>query len=162
MKMNLGALATLLVVFAAMISLPAVLLLLLVGYEIFLAPPVLTYDNIPFPVENQNLKPGDPVTIVIDRCANDPLAPDPLVYTFSQEVVAVINGSRTGVASGIADMRRGCEKGYRSIRNILPDSLQPGQYYLHGLASATGLFKVTTLQWTSQQFIVERSRKDAG
>jgi hypothetical protein len=59
--LTISRLASFVVVLAAVISIPAILLLLVIFYETLFAPPVIIYTNVPFPVETPVVHPGDAV-----------------------------------------------------------------------------------------------------
>lgn len=154
--MSLGRLASLIVFFAALISIPAVMLLLVVFYEVLLAPPVIAYTNVPFPVETPVVSPGDAVIVRVDRCANDPIAPDPVVYTFTRELVRtdVEPDSHQGIPSGGNDLPHGCQFSNRTALNVIPSGTPEGTYYIAGTASAAGRFKLTVAKWRTAEFQV--------
>jgi hypothetical protein len=154
---TVGRLATWVVMAAACLSIPAVLLLLLAFVEILILPPVLVYTNTPFPVETDIVAPGEPVTFVVGRCANDPLSQNPLVYTFTRSLVDTQTGTRYGIADGSSNVPHGCEDNFRSSLSIVPIQQPNGRYYVEGTSTARGLFKTNTVRWQSQEFEVRRS-----
>lgn len=154
--MSITRLAAAVVVFAALISIPAVLLLLAVFYEVLIAPPALVYVNSPFPVETPVVAPGDVVIVVVDRCANDPFAPDPVIYTFTRELVRidVTPNVHTGIPAGGSSFPHGCQYAFRSALNIVPLGTPNGKYYVSGTSTAPGRFKATVARWQSMPFEV--------
>lgn len=154
--MSIGRLSAIVVLVAGVLAIPAVLLLLAAFYEALLAPPVLVYTNMPFPVEDGVVAPGETVTFIVGRCANDPLAPDPVIYTFTREIVNADTQARTGIPDGSSDVPRGCEAAFRSSLNIIPVGMADGRYFVQGTSTAQGRFKVTVTRWQSQEFEVRR------
>lgn len=152
--MNISRLASTVLVLSACVTIPAVLLLLLVFYEILIAPPVIVYTNVPFPVQTASLHPGQALTLTVSRCANDPLAPDPVVYTFTRTLVEVNTNIRTGIPDGGSETSHGCQIGFQSAINIIPDNLPSGRYYLEGTSSAYGRFKASVVKWHTEEFQV--------
>jgi hypothetical protein len=152
--LTISRLASFVVVLAAVISIPAILLLLVIFYETLFAPPVIIYTNVPFPVETPVVHPGDAVTFIVGRCANDPLSSDPVTYTFTRDLVRTDADPqvRTGIPNGSSDVPHGCEPSFHSSLNIIPTNIPSGRYFLEGTSTAVGKFKVTVAKWHSQEF----------
>jgi hypothetical protein len=150
---------------ASVFSLCASLFVGLIFYEVVLAPDVITYVNVPFPVVDNTVAPGEEVTLIVERCANDPLSRSPLIYTFTRELVDIKTDVRYPIADGASSMPLGCQTGANAVLgklNIIPLTLPDGTYYLRGTTTARGLFKTNTREWTSQPFEVKRGAGRAG
>lgn len=159
--MNLGKLATAVVVLSALIMLPTMTLLLVAFIETLFLPPVVVYTNLPFPVTEHVIAPGQSLTLTVGRCANDLLAPDPLIYTFTRELVDSDTDVRTGISDGASVMGHGCQDGsnaYQPALNLIPQSLPDGKYFVRGTTTARGRFKTTVAEWYSEPFEVRRNR----
>ena len=155
--MTLGRVASILLVLSALITIPAVMILILAGYEILVVPPVIQYTNLPIQVVNDPVPAGETVVLKVERCANDPLAPDPVVYLFTHELINKDTGLRIGLPSGASSMPHGCQTGddsLYSVLNIVPVNTPPGEYYLLGTSTAYGKFKTSIVQWYSEPFMV--------
>jgi hypothetical protein len=153
---TLSRLATFALTLAGILALPAILVLLASFVEILVMPPVMEYKNVPFPVGTPVVLPGQPVTFIVDRCANDLLSPSPVIYTFTRELVNDDSGVRTGIPDGSSDVDRGCEYGFESKLNIIPPNTPDGHYYVQGSSTAVGRFKTTQIRWRSQVFEVRK------
>jgi hypothetical protein len=142
-----------LIIFSAIISIPAMILLLAAGWEILFAPPVVEYKNVPFPVANQMIVAGDPLHVVVTRCANDPFSEKPISYTFRRDLVNVETGIKILLPEGSISVNSGCET-VLSTLSIISPTVQPGHYFLEGTSTARGLFKTTTAAWQTDTFEV--------
>lgn len=129
------------------------LFIVLVAYETFLAPPVLEYKNNPLPVLNSPIRPGDAVMFKVERCANDTISDDPVVYTYTRDLVNSTTLVRIALPSGGSDAPHGCAT-IVSALNLVPPGTPPGFYYVEGISTARGRFKMTTSLWRSQDFEV--------
>jgi hypothetical protein len=143
------------VVLSAIISFPALALLLIVFYEILIAPPVMEYRDLPFTVETEVVHPGESISLIVNRCVSDPIAPDPVNYTFTRNLVRVDGPViKTVLPDGGSDADHGCTVS-RSLINLIPENTPSGRYYVEGTSTVPGRFKVTIARWRSQEFSVD-------
>ncbi len=149
-SVRFSSLATALVIFAATISLPAIVGILVLVLE----PEPFTYTNVPFPVLTQQVVAGQPVTFEVGRCVNDPLAPDPLVYVYTVQLVNDQTSAQISLNGGSAEAHHGCTV-EASQRDVVPASTPPGRYHVEGTTTATGRFRTVLLRFSSLSFDVE-------
>jgi hypothetical protein len=142
-----------LMIFSALISIPAMILLLAVGWEILFAPPVVEYKNVPFPVVNPVVSAGAPVQIVVTRCANDPMAEKPITIIARRDLVNVETGVKILIPESSVVVSPGCET-IVSTLNVISPTVQTGHYFLEGTSTARGRFKTTTAMWQTDTFEV--------
>lgn len=154
MGTGIGRLANAVVVFSAVIAIPSLLFLLVAFIELLFLPPVLTYTNVPFPVEDKKIPRGAPVVFFATRCANDPFSPDPMSYTFTSTLRNIETGEVTGIPDNSTDMPHGCQQNYKSALNSIPLKQPPGKYIVQGISTAKGLFKVSMAKWSTEEFEV--------
>lgn len=157
--------ARILMAVSLLIVLPTAILTLFWAFDFFLAPPVLQYFNVPFPVKTTPVQAGQSVSLIIERCSLDPFAPDPLIYTFTRELVNVADGTEIGIQNGATSMPHGCQVGdnaWINASNTIPRDVPEGTYYIRGTSVALGRLKVSIVQWQSEPFYVYAAPERGG
>lgn len=142
----------------------AILLLLLPSWLDFIDRPPLEYRNLPFPILNAPLRPGDTVLLEVDRCIP---GEQPLPYVFTRQLVRVDGPEAITMAlpSGGSIAMPGCEL-VQSRVTVLPADMPPGRYYLLAVTSVRGRWNTFSVPWRSAEFDVlpsdsQRVRPDA-
>jgi len=120
-------------------------------YETFFAPNVITYLNEPFPVVRDVVMPGESLEVLVEQCTRDTLNNNPLIYTFTRELVAVDSDARYYLPQGTGSSMPGCQTFVQSGFLIIPD-VPPGMYYLRGATLARGQYKTTITDWQTVIF----------
>lgn len=122
----------------------------------FVEPPPLEYRNLPFPVLNSPVRPGDPLVMLISRCATRSAA-EP--YIVSRELVRVDDRLRLPLSPTRSMARVGCEE-YRAQTAALPDDIDPGIYVYRGIATVPGWFRNRAIPWETEPFEILAASED--
>jgi hypothetical protein len=125
---------------------------------ILLDQPGLSYPNVPFPVINQHVYPGDPLVLRVERCNR---FAQPLSYTFTRNLVpldaagAVDPGEPPSVIiPGASFAPPGCAV-FISRLTELPPTLPPGYYKLEAVTLVQGQWRTFSVPWETEPFVVE-------
>lgn len=122
-------------------------------YVLFWEKAYLSYTNIPFESDHQELHPGDLVGLNVGRCNRDKIAHSYLVTNSLYEVNTKLFTLLPSVQLMVVP---GCTTAISRI-NTLPKALPPGQYKLFGTAEAHGTIRTFILDWQSETFNVKGS-----
>jgi hypothetical protein len=160
----------------ALLSIASVILLLplvQIGLAV-LTPMPFEYRGLPFQIcapgsttetclplaAQDSFRPGDVVPFVVNRCTAEPFAQGAyLPYVLSRNVVNVTDGTRIILPSLATQIpSSGCATSVTAAHQ-LPDSLSPGRYYLEGVATVYGRFRVVNAYYYTEPFDVRRVKE---
>ena len=121
---------------------------------VFLPPP-FEYVGLPFQVTVAQVKAGEAVPFLVTRCAHEPLDNDGRVaYTVSRTLVRVDGSARhqlpilpTSVES------QGCST-VETLAHQIPPGQPPGVYYLEGVATVYGRWRLVNAYFYTTPFEV--------
>lgn len=116
----------------------------------YLAPMPLVYRNLPFPVLNAPIYPGETIIMRVSRCTRDVDVPTWLV---TRELVNLDTGRRMVLPASTSMVRLGCEV-YDAQSAELPDDLIPGRYIYRGAAMVRGRWVDADVAWQTEPFEV--------
>lgn len=118
---------------------------------IFLDPPFLSYQNLPFPVEHQRVRPGDSPRPIVERCNSDSIT---RLYTVAHELVRVDAPAKNVILpSAQVSIAPGCDHVSSTI-SVVPPGTAPGRYYVSGHGEARGMIRTHIVPWRSAVFEV--------
>lgn len=113
-------------------------------------PPPLTYQNRPFPVLTEKVRPGSAVQLSAERCSS---ADSVTTYGTTH----ALRNEKTKMVILLPDMKLsidpGCHSSISRI-NVVPESTPPGMYAAFGIATVDGFFKSHRAAWNSEVFEV--------
>lgn len=121
-----------------------------VFYFLFFERPFLTYSNVPFPVTQPVIHPGDVVPLEVVRCNASNVT---RTYTVSHTLESVPAGRNVVLPASPVTLPPGCTTAL-SLANELPANVPPGQYRLFGIAEVRGVLMVHYVEWYSKTFTV--------
>lgn len=116
----------------------------------YLAPTPLVYRNLPFPVMNAPIHPGETIIMRVSRCTRDVDVPTWLV---TRELVNLETGRRMILPASTSMIRLGCEE-YDARSAELPDDLVPGRYIYRGAVMVHGRWIDADVAWQTEPFDV--------
>lgn len=125
----------------------------LFAYFAYLQPPFLSYANLPFPVLNAMVRPGEPVRLSVQRCNSDSVT---RIYGVSHLMVPVKPaGERKPIVlpASQTSIEPGCHESVSAI-NVVPPSTPPGLYVIEGYGEAQATLRAVSVRWVSQPFEV--------
>ena len=118
-------------------------------YSLVEAPP-LTYQNRPFPVLTEKVRPGAAVQLSVERCSSADF-----VTTYG--TTHALRNEKTKMVILMPDMKLSIDPGcHREISkiNVIPPSTPPGMYSVFGIATVDGFFKSHHVAWNTEVFEV--------
>lgn len=164
------------VISAALLAVAAmcVLLILLPILYASLAPTPFEYRNLPFRVcapestafdckplrEEDVFHSGDVIPFVVDRCATDPFARSAaLPYVVSRNVVNDVTGTRLILPSLSTEIPAGGCNESITVAHQLPETITPGRYFLEGVATVYGRFRIVNAYFRTETFTVAKKEE---
>jgi len=123
-------------------------------YFLFFEKPWFRYENVPFPVTQSIIKPGEPIPIHVARC-NDDNVSHTYTITRSLERVVLPGESRdySQLLSLTLGINPGCSQG-GFVGHVMPLDARPGKWKLIGIAEIRGTLKDRIVKWESVPFTV--------
>lgn len=110
----------------------------------------LMYSNIPFPVVNQVIHPGDGIPFRVSRCN---LTSVPTKYRLKRYLIALDDNRVIDLGAIDIVLASGCRTEISEINN-LPLDTPPGRYRLVGTAEIQGVMKHLEVTWYTETFVV--------
>lgn len=122
----------------------------------FFEPPFLEYTNLPFPVENPVVAPGETVRLLVRRCNTEDKT---RIYGISHMMRPVGDDKATPIVlpATQASVAPGCEVAISTI-NTVPSNVAPGMYYIDGYGEVQGTIRNHFIHWYSKPFEVVAPR----
>lgn len=120
-------------------------------YVLFYEKAYLTYLNMPFKSDREELHPGDLVGLNVGRCNRDKIAHSYLITNSLYEVDTRLFTLLPSVQLMVVP---GCTTAISRI-NTLPKALPPGRYKLFGTAEVHGTIRTFVIDWQSEAFNVK-------
>lgn len=118
-------------------------------YFIWFEPPVLSYNNLPFPALN-NPKAGEAALFQVIRCNSDSKQ---RLYTISRRLIGIDNSTVYILPASVVSIEPGCTTEV-SAANVIPASVKSGRYTLEGYGEIAGTLRNSSVRWYSQTFEV--------
>lgn len=132
-------------------------ILLVVGVAIALwsvylsvQPSPLEYRNVPFPVDEPEVRAGEVITLTVDRCNH---SGGLLIYEISRVLVNAETGARTQLGDSSSFMDPGCERITSKI-NAVPLETPAGRYWLDAVSIPHVGSRTWTVRWSTSVFKV--------
>ena len=120
-------------------------------YVLFVEKPALHYMNLPFPVMQSPVYPGDVLPLNISRCSD---APGRRVITSTRYLDNLGDDQEVSVLDVIAAIiPPGCVTQVVNIHRV-PESTEPGDYRLIGATTVPGIIRDFQIHWYSEPFKV--------
>lgn len=130
--------------------------LFLVVYYLFLEPPFLTYENLPFKVRGTVFHPGDTVPMMVNRCSSSSTVRN---YVLSHTLIRVDKPQEEIILpSTVVAIRPGCESAVTMV-NFVPKTWEDkpfpaGTYRMDGYAEVQATIRAVSVHWHSEPFEV--------
>lgn len=110
----------------------------------------LSYKNVPFPVVNQVIHPGDSIPFRIDKCNRSDHATS---YIVTRTLHSLDGNPSLLLGSSNIKLEPGCIT-VISEGAKLPDTVTPGKYKLMGISEVQGVVKPFKIEWQTEPFVV--------
>lgn len=143
-------------IFNALLKLFAVLLFTCLGLLVwskYWELPGVFYQNLPFPVEVEQVMSGETVPLNVERCNRTSKV---LSYLTTHTLVNLDTGAAELLPDVTLSIDPGCHRVSQRL-NLIPRETTSGRYMLKGVALIPGLFEIHPIPWYSEQFIVVAS-----
>lgn len=118
-------------------------------------PPPLYYPNPIAEVQVRMLHAGDPLPLIVTRCATDDggTGMGRLPFWYTATIVNAVTGESTDIIGGFGQAVVGCNTTNSQLLRI-PTTLTPGRYFARGSSTAAGVRRAATVGWSTQEFEV--------
>lgn len=118
----------------------------------WLAPPYLSYQNLPFPVLLERVRPGEVVPLIVARCST---ASAEKTYELTRELRSMTDPRAPAIVIGATTLSvpPGCRTTLNEAHTV-PSNTPPGTYRIHGVAILPGIVRTHYVPWVSRPFVV--------
>lgn len=113
------------------------------------APPPLTYPQLPLIVMQQEARPGDPLDLQVKRCNNEST---PLEIISTRELYRLSDSLHVDVPAAGRVVVPGCHTDM--VRFQLPQDVPPGMYRMQGIARVSGTYRQSNVFWFTTDFTI--------
>lgn len=116
----------------------------------YIEQPYLRYQNLPFPTVIEQVRPGDAIPMIVERCNTSK-------ESQSYSTSLAFRNEKTKVSEKLIDTQVVIEKGCHRDLNLaysVPLDTKPGFYRISGVAVIEGAFIKHYVEWYSEPFEV--------
>lgn len=121
-------------------------------YGLFLERPFLTYENLPFPPQYKQVRPGEVIPLMVRRCSS---SRQTQVYSVTHSLESADTNTLSVILppNEHVSIPPGCTTSL-SLINRIPKEVPPGHYRIAGRARVDSLFGERWIPWFSEVFEV--------
>lgn len=125
----------------------------LLAWAYFVQKPYLSYTNLPFPANLQQVKPGQVMPLTVRRCSSSSTIES---YTVTHSLQNLDGKSPAVIMPAtLVTVEPGCAIS-TSLIDLVPDATPPGKYRIVGVAIIQGTLRTFPVPWWSQEFEVTK------